>query len=183
MNRKFALTFLLLLMLSLAAIALWLQLAIERTEEEIQRLRVEIQAQEQQRELLQTVQGLAEEVLLLRGENEELRRQVEEWLETWDVIEAEVTAYAPLCVTAIEGMCYSGNPGITASGANVVPGVTVAAGPSIPFGARVWIEGHGWRIVQDRGGRITDRNIDIAVETRQEALAIGRSMALVVVER
>lgn len=183
MKRNFALVFLLILMLLLGVVTLYLQPAIERTKQEIKHLQEQIQAKEQQKEFLQTVQSLAEEVLLLRSENEDLRRQVEQWLETWDVIEAEVTSYAPLCATAVEGMCYSGDPSITAGGVRVVPGVTVAAGPSIPFGTRVWIEGFGFRTVQDRGGRITDSHLDIAVETRAEALAIGRSTALVVVER
>ena len=90
------------------------------------------------------------------------------------VDEFTVTAYAPLDPMAVEGMCYSGDPNVTASGQPPVPGETVAAGPGIPFGSRVWIEGYGWRTVNDRGGRITDRHIDLAVETRAEAYAIGR---------
>ena len=90
------------------------------------------------------------------------------------VDEFTVTAYAPLDPNAIPGMCYSGDPNVTASGLPPVPGETVAAGPGIPFGSGVWIEGVGIRTVNDRGGRITDRHVDLVVETQTEAREIGR---------
>lgn len=88
----------------------------------------------------------------------------------------EVTAYAPLDPEAKEGMCYSGNPNITASEEPPVPGETVAAGPDIPFGTFLWIEGIGLRRVNDRGGMITNNRIDVVVETVKEAFQIGRSL-------
>lgn len=88
----------------------------------------------------------------------------------------EVTAYAPLDPEAKGGMCYSGNPNITASGEPPVPGETVAAGPGIPFGTFLWIEGIGLRRVNDRGGMITNNRIDVVVETVKEAFQIGRSL-------
>lgn len=68
------------------------------------------------------------------------------------VDEFMLTAYAPLCPDAVEGMDYSGDPNKTTSGLPPVPGETVAAGKGIPMGSRVWIEGLGWRTVNDRGG-------------------------------
>ncbi len=183
MTRKYALSLLLLLVVLLAVAALWLQLAIERTEQEIEHLQTVIQAQEQRKEQLELTRDLLQEVITLRQENEELHRRMQDWLEAWHVVDAEVTAYAPLDPGAVPGMCYSGNPNITASGAQVVPGVTVAAGPSVPFGTRVWVEGHGMRIVHDRGGRITDRHIDIAVWNKAEAMAQGRQTRLAVMPR
>ena len=97
-------------------------------------------------------------------------------VETW-----VATAYAPLDPRAVEGVCYSGDPNITASGREIRPGITVAAGPSIPFGTWLWIEGLGWRCVEDRGGNITDGRLDIAMISRDEAINFGRREVTVVI--
>lgn len=97
------------------------------------------------------------------------------------VNEFTVTAYAPLDPRAVEGMCYSGDPNVTASGLPPIPGETVAAGPGIPFGSRVWIEGVGVRTVNDRGGRIHDRALDVVMATRAEALRFERRLLKAVV--
>ena len=78
--------------------------------------------------------------------------------------------------------CGDGDP-YTASGAEVVPGVTAAAGPDYEFGTRAYVMGDGPRIIQDRGGRIGNGSIDLAVETREEALAWGRRAVKVVYEK
>lgn len=96
----------------------------------------------------------------------------------------EITAYAPLDPNAVEGMCYEGDPTITASGAKVEAGRTIAADTNIlPFGTKVWIEGFGWREVQDRGGAIKGNKIDIAVDSRAEAFKIGRQNRVVLYAR
>ena len=82
-----------------------------------------------------------------------------------------VTAYAPLDPAAVEGMCYSGDPTVTASGEAPVPGETVAA--SLPFGTLLYIEGIGLRRVNDRG--VPSGCIDVVTETRRQAIEIGRS--------
>ena len=146
-------------------------------------LQQEILTQQQQQETLTLTRTLIQEVILLRAETEELRRQLERWLETWEVDTWEATAYAPLDPAAIEGACYSGDPNITASGQQVKPGVTAAAGPDIEFGTPVYVVGDGPRIVQDRGGRIGSGSIDLAVETREEALKFGRQPVKVVYQR
>lgn len=64
--------------------------------------------------------------------------------------------------------------GITASGEKAVQGVTVAADKSIPFGTRIYIEGVGERIVQDRGGAIKGNRIDLYFDSHQSALNFGR---------
>ncbi|PHS34917.1 MAG: hypothetical protein COA82_06720 [Alkaliphilus sp.] len=89
--------------------------------------------------------------------------------------DAEVTAYAPMDEGAIEGMCFEGDPTITASGEKVEIGTTIAAGRKYPFGSRIWVEGFGIKTVHDRGGMISDRHIDVAVATRNEAFQIGRT--------
>lgn len=126
------------------------------------------------------VKELQEQIKQLRTDQKQLQEHVKSFIDKWNVEVFEVTAYAPLDPLAKEGMCFSGDPEITASGARVVPGVTLAASRSIPFGTRMYIQGHGWRVVQDRGGLITENKVDIAVQTREEALKIGRRKAVVV---
>jgi len=137
---------------------------------------------------------LQEELLKLRAENNQLHGQIEglrdqqadigqrmqDWLDEWAVDVWESSAYAPLDPRAEEGMCYIGDPAVTASGARVVPGTTAAAGPDVPFGTLIKVEGAGWWVVQDRGGGVGNRCIDLAVQTREEALCWGRRQVKVV---
>lgn len=70
-----------------------------------------------------------------------------------------------------------GSPGygITSSGKKVQEGVTIAADTRvIPMGSRVYIEGVGERIVQDRGGAIKGNRIDIYFASHSDALKFGR---------
>lgn len=60
----------------------------------------------------------------------------------------------------------------TASGRIPEPGVTVAAGPGLEFGAEIVIDGHLYR-VDDRGGAIGNNSIDILCATHEEALQKG----------
>jgi 3D (Asp-Asp-Asp) domain-containing protein len=126
---------------------------------------------------------LRERIEELKEQQAELGSRMKNWLDTWEVELWESTAYAPLDSRAVEGMCYSGDPRITASGVEVVPGVTAAAGPGVPFGTRVYIPGFGFRVVQDRGGQIGPGQIDVAVGTQDEALAWGRRAVKVVYEK
>ena len=149
-----------------------------------------LELQQEHARLQQEIFTLEKENALLRGRIAELKQhqaelgdRMESWLDTWEVEIWESTAYAPLDSRAIPGMCYSGNPQITTSGAKVIPYVTAAAGPGVEFGTKVYVAGDGARIVQDRGGRIGNRNIDLAMATREEALAWGRRRVTVVVER
>lgn len=86
----------------------------------------------------------------------------------------EATGYAPLDPRVVKGMCYSGNPRITASGAKTKPGITVAAPKHVPFGTKVIVPGHGLRVVEDRGGAIKGKRIDICFQSRAEAIKFGR---------
>lgn len=88
-----------------------------------------------------------------------------------------VTAYS------LDGGAYSPDSpyyGMTASGAFVSPWYTVAAGPSIPFGTRVYIPyfknypNGGVFVVQDRGGAVGDGNLDIYMESTSDAWTFGR---------
>lgn len=77
------------------------------------------------------------------------------------------TAY---CTEKYEHICGTGT-GITASGAPVEAGVTVAADQSIfPYGTVLYIEDVGIRIVQDKGEGVQGNHIDVAVDTHENAL-------------
>ena len=80
----------------------------------------------------------------------------------------KITAYCPC------ERCCGKTDGITASGEKAVEGVTVAMDKSIPFGTKVYIDGVGERIVQDRGGAIKGNRIDLYFDSHQEALNFGR---------
>jgi len=68
--------------------------------------------------------------------------------------------------------------GITKSGTTVKEGQTIAADWSVlPAGTKVYIEGIGERIVEDTGGLIVDKCIDVYVEDVDVALQGGRHKA------
>lgn len=71
--------------------------------------------------------------------------------------------------------CCGKNNGITASGQKVQDGVTIAADSSLPFGTKVYIQGIGLRVVQDRGGAIKGNIMDVYVNSHDKAIQLGRS--------
>ena len=103
-----------------------------------------------------------EEVNNVGAENEEVEN------EKPIIAEYVITAYCP-CVK-----CCGKSDGITASGVKATEGVTVAMNKSIPFGTKIYIDGVGERIVQDRGGAIKGNRIDIYFDNHQSALNFGR---------
>lgn len=68
----------------------------------------------------------------------------------------------------------------TASGRDPVPWYTVAAGPSLPFGTVIYIEGFGTFEVMDRG--VADGCIDILVNDHSEIPGYGMTTASVYLE-
>ena len=92
----------------------------------------------------------------------------------------EITYY---CSERRPHICGTGD-GITASGTEVVPGVTCAVDPRvIPLGADVLVdfgdgELHYYRAA-DTGGAIKKDHIDLCVATHKEALQLGRKTATV----
>lgn len=65
--------------------------------------------------------------------------------------------------------------GITASGAMTKEGVTIAADWNVlPEGTKVYIDGVGERVVQDKGGDIKKKRIDVYFVSEKEALKFGR---------
>lgn len=83
--------------------------------------------------------------------------------------EYTIVAY---CIEQYPHIC-GGNP-TTKSGEPVTSGVAVAADPDVlPMGTRIYIDGIGERVVQDTGGAIKGRKIDLAVESHREAVEWG----------
>ena len=118
----------------------------------------------------------------LQREIQELREGQDELMEIFSHAETfTITAYAPLDPNAVEGMCYSGNPNVTASGGSPIPYQTVAASREFEFGQRLWVEGVGVVEVNDRGGAIKGKRLDLVLSTRNEALRFGRQRRRVVV--
>lgn len=128
-----------------------------------------------QEQIQQDIGKVQENIKILEAKIESLEGRIDELeneLKKWSVY--EITAYAPLDSRAHEGICFAGNPHVTASGAPTVPGITVAAGKELPFGTEIYIRGLGRRVVQDRGGTVGYGKLDIAVSSKSEALRWGR---------
>lgn len=82
----------------------------------------------------------------------------------------EVTAYC-----ACESCTGPYNDGITYSGEPAVEGITIAADTKKHgIGTELYIEGVGWRTVQDIGGSIYNNKIDVYFDSHQDALNFGR---------
>lgn len=70
--------------------------------------------------------------------------------------------------------CCGKTDGITASGAVVREGVTVAVDPKvIPLGTYLYIDGIGYRVAQDVGGAIQGNRIDVYMKDHNAALICG----------
>ena len=82
---------------------------------------------------------------------------VDEPMEFWCT--CDLTAYIP-----------TGNP--CANGNYPTAGYTVACN-TLPFGTKIYIEGWGYRVVEDRGG-MPGNGVDLFVNTVEEAKQIGR---------
>ena len=105
---------------------------------------------------------------------EEMRKEYEEILDILEIDEFSTTMYAPRDPQAVEGGCFEGDRNITASGETVEEYRTAAAGPSIPFGTKIYVEDFGLVEVEDRGGAISDQDLDLAVDSLDEADNWGR---------
>lgn len=81
------------------------------------------------------------------------------------------TAYA---YCPCETCCGQWSGGPTASGVMPEEGRTVAADWDVlPAGTEIYIDGVGWRTVEDTGGAIRGDTIDIFFERHEEAAAFG----------
>jgi 3D (Asp-Asp-Asp) domain-containing protein len=107
------------------------------------------------------------EINQLNDKNEELNKEVARLNGDMEVLKAYLFGYCGEFEITYYDSCYKccgKTNGITASGAKVQEGVTVAADTSVfPMGSKIYIEGIGWRTVQDRGGAIKGKRIDIYI--------------------
>lgn len=109
-------------------------------------------------------------------ENEKIEAAL---LDRAHVIESCVVTHYDCCVE-----CCGKDDGITASGVQATPGITVAVDPNvIPLGADVLVdygdgEIHYYR-ADDVGGAVKGSHIDLCVGSHEEALQLGRRTATV----
>ncbi|KYZ75049.1 hypothetical protein AXX12_15855 [Anaerosporomusa subterranea] len=83
------------------------------------------------------------------------------------VVDMTATAYAP-------GSEDNGKWGdLTYMGGTVKKGVAAVDPSVIPMGTRLWVEGYGEAIAEDQGSAIKGDRIDLAFNTRPEALDYG----------
>jgi 3D (Asp-Asp-Asp) domain-containing protein len=161
-------------LLNTAALVLALYLLLSMTQVAYE-IHTEIQ---QQREDTQNLIRIWQQQI---EDNAEFKAQWREFMDRLQVEEMTATAYAPLDPDAVEGMCYSGNPRVTATGARTTPGRTIAVDPDvITMGARVFIPGVGVRVAEDVGPAIKGQKIDLCMGTKKAALKWGirRVMAI-----
>ena len=89
------------------------------------------------------------------------------WKRSWFGLGSPVYAYGPM----------KGKPkrvGVTASGTTARKG-TIAADPKVwKFGTRLSVPGYGEGVVEDLGGAIKGRHIDVWFPTHAEAVRWGR---------
>lgn len=78
--------------------------------------------------------------------------------------------------------CCGKSDGVTASGTTATVGRTCAAPKDIPFGTRLWIEGIGERVVEDRGGAVNGKKIDVLCADHPACYAITGWYDVYVVE-
>ena len=85
-----------------------------------------------------------------------------------------ITGYDPYCKH-----CCSATHGITASGEQADVGKTIAM-KDIPFGTRIYIDGMGEYVVQDRG--VGDGVIDVACDGHEACYAVTGYRAVYIIE-
>lgn len=78
--------------------------------------------------------------------------------------------------------CCGKTDGVTASGTQATVGRTCAADKSLPFGTILYIEGIGYRTVEDRGGAIKGGRIDVLCADHPSCYALTGWYDVYVVE-
>lgn len=82
-----------------------------------------------------------------------------------EVLEMLATAYAPFCCPGVDG--------ITSTGMRAGYGVVAVDPRVIPLGSRLFIDGYGYAVAGDVGGRIKGLRIDLGFDTTREARRFG----------
>lgn len=139
----------------------------------------ELASYEQVREPLETLGS--EPIEEVKSEPEQINQSVNAEIKqaNWESLgDFEITAYCPC-----SKCCGFWADGVTACGAIAEEGKTIAADTDIlPFGTKVKINGEIYT-VQDTGGAIKGKRIDIFFDSHQTALDWGRQTIEVFVER
>lgn len=78
--------------------------------------------------------------------------------------------------------CCGKSDGVTASGTTATVGRTCAAGKDLPFGTVLYIDGIGYRTVEDRGGGVNGGHIDVLCENHSECYALTGHYDVYIVE-
>ena len=167
------------LIVALGTMAGFAMMEAEKLEDQRQVLLLELEAERAKNEALRD--ELKQRIEELETENRELRDIRKDVKEIRGILGgareikgATITAYAPLASDAVEGMCFSGDPNVTASGEPPVPGQTAAA-RGYEWGTRVFVPGRGVYRINDTGGGLGTDHFDLVVGTRREAmLDVGR---------
>jgi 3D (Asp-Asp-Asp) domain-containing protein len=74
--------------------------------------------------------------------------------------------------------------GITRSGIKAVEGVTVAADWRVlPCGTKIYVDGIGFRVVQDTGSAVKGNRIDVYFDSSTEAKQFGKQNLEIYIER
>lgn len=133
------------------------------------------------------VNALEKDVVQLKYENSRQSAQLKDRAEEIEILnlileqepekevyagEYEITYYCP-CVE-----CCGKTDGITSSGTIAHDGITVAADWDIlPPGTEIYIDGIGFRTVEDKSGLIKGNRLDVFLNSHTAALEAGRHMA------
>ena len=116
--------------------------------------------------------GLAEDGIVTKQVMRQLQKQAKK------VTGKEPTKFAKKLT--MEATAYtSEDPGCglyTARGNRLRKGLVAVDPRVIPLGTRLYIPGYGYAIADDTGGAIKGNKIDLAYESRSEALKFGRRM-------
>ena len=67
-----------------------------------------------------------------------------------------------------------GNGNYTATGSRLKKGIVSVDPKIIPLGTKMYVEGYGYAIADDVGGAIKGHRIDLAFDSRSDALQFGR---------
>lgn len=102
----------------------------------------------------------------------EVLESINTYLAPQNSAECEMTYLGRYYITGYDtcARCCGWSTGITASGAVATVGRTIAAGREFAFGTRLYIDGIGERVVEDRG--VGNGKIDVLCSNHSECFAI-----------